>query len=126
LLSGRARSTGMLTPPPLETRQPLHLTGLYQALLEPRQGPARAALTCAERLGLRGDRARTARETRRLPTRWRQAQLRQTAGLDASDSRHPRGLETALMARRAACPWGREPHHVLITGPTGMGTTWRG
>jgi hypothetical protein len=53
--------------------------------------PDSAALTFAERFGLLVDRERTERATRRLPTRLRQAKLRQTACIADSDSRHPRG-----------------------------------
>jgi DNA replication protein DnaC len=28
------------------------------------------------------------------------------------------------MRRLASGPWGHERHHGLITGPTGIGTTW--
>lgn len=88
--------------------------------------PASAALSFEERLGLLVDRERTEREARRLTTRWRQATRRQAACSEASDSRHPRGLAKALMARRATCQGVRERHNVLITGPTGLGTTWLG
>ena len=115
----------MLTHPPLDTLQTLRLTGLYQALVEHLQMPAIAALPFEERFGLLGDRARTERENRRLTTRLRPAKLRQTACLEASDSRHPRGLAKALMARLATCQGVREHPNVLITGPTGMGKTWR-
>jgi len=81
----------MLTHPPLDTLQTLRLTGMYQALVEQRQMPDIAALTFEERLGLLVDRACTERDHRRLTTRLRQAKLRQTACIEDSDSRHPRG-----------------------------------
>ena len=116
----------MLTHPTLDTLQTLRLTGMYQALVEQLQMPDIAALPCAERLGLLVDRASTEREHRRLPTRLRQATLRQPACIEESDSRHPRGLDQSLLARLATCQWVRERHHVFITGPTGIGKTWLG
>jgi DNA replication protein DnaC len=85
-----------------------------------------AALSFEERFGLLVDRARTERDNRRLTTRLRQAKLRQTACSEDSDSRHLRGLEKSLMTRLATCQGVREPHHVFITGPTGIGKTWLG
>ena len=81
----------MLTHPTLDKLQPLRLTGMYQAFIEQRQVPDMVALTFEERLGLLVDRERTERENRRLTTRLRQAKLRQTAGIEAIDSRPPRG-----------------------------------
>src|SRR5205823_10654774 len=111
------------TPPPRGHLQTLQLSGMAHALVEQLQRAAIAALSFEARCGRLVDRARTERATRRLTTRWRQAQLRQTAGSEALASRHPRGLATSLMTRLAPCQWGREPHRVCIAGPTGMGPT---
>jgi DNA replication protein DnaC len=59
-----------------------------------------------------------------LTTRLRQATLRQAACLEDLDYHQPRGLEKSLMTTLAACQWMRDRHNVLITGPTGIGTTW--
>ena len=81
----------MLTHPTLDTLPTLRLTGMSQALVEPLQMPDIAALPFEERCGLLVDRACTERDNRRLTTRLRQAKLRQTAGIEDIDSRHPRG-----------------------------------
>lgn len=116
----------MLTHPTLDKLQTLRLTGMYQALVEQLQMPDIATLTFEERFGLLVDRECTERENRRLTTRLRQAKLRQTACIEDLDDRHPRGLDKSLIARLATCQWVRERHHVLITGPTGIGKTWLG
>jgi hypothetical protein len=97
-----------------------------QALVEPFQRPAIATRSFEARCGLLGDRECTERAPRRLTPRVRQATRRQTAGIAELDDRHPRGLAQSLIARLATCQWGRERHHVCITGPTGMGTTGLG
>ena len=117
------RSPLRLPQPPLDTLQPRQLSAMSHAWGEPLRMAASAALRCAARVGLRLDRARTERDHRQLTTRGRPAQLRQMAGIAARDARHARGLEQARRPRRATCPWGREPHHVCITGPPGLGQT---
>jgi DNA replication protein DnaC len=110
--------------PTLDNLQALRLHGRYPALVEPRQRPEIAPRSVAERLGRLVDRARTEREDRRLPTRGRQAKLRQAAWLEARDSRQPRGWDKALMTTVATGQGMRDRHNVLITGPTGIGQTW--
>src|SRR2546427_3076333 len=110
--------------PTLDRLQTLRLRGMSHALVEQMQMPEIAPLTFEERLGLLVDRECTEREERRLPTRLRQANLRQAACLEALDYRQPRGLEKSLMTMLATCQWIRDRHNVLITGPTGIGKTW--
>ncbi len=114
----------MLTHPTLDKLQTLKLSGMSQALVEQLQMTDLAALSFEERFGLLVDRERTERDTRRLTTRLRQAKLRQTACIEAIDYRHPRGVDKALLARRATGQWVREHHNVLLPGPTGIGKTW--
>ena len=115
----------MLTHPTLDTLQALKLMGRYHALLEQRQMPEITEVSFEERLGLLVDRESTAREDRRLKTRLPKAKLRQTACIEDIDSRHPRGLDTALMRSLATCQWRRDRHNVLLTGPPCIGKTWQ-
>ena len=75
----------MLTHPTLDKLHTLKLMGMYQALLEQTQMPEIAELCFEERLGLLVDREITAREDRRLKTRWHKAKLRQTACIEDID-----------------------------------------
>jgi DNA replication protein DnaC len=115
----------VLTHPTLDTLQTLNLSGMSQALVEQLQRADLAALSFEERFGLLVDRELTERDTRRLTTRLRQAQLRQTACIEEIAYRYPRGLAKALLARLATCQWVRERHNGLLTGPTGIGKTGR-
>ena len=114
----------MLNHPTLDKLLALKLTGMAKAFSEPMDLPESQTLRFEERLGLLVDREMTVRSDRRLTTRLRQAKLRLSASSEAIDSRHPRGLDKALMLRLASCQWVQERHNVLITGPTGIGKTW--
>jgi len=115
----------MFQHPTVDTLQTLRLQGMYHALVEQLQLPTSAARSCEERLGLLVDRELTARDDRRLRSHVQKATLRQSACLEDVDSRQPRGLDKALMTRLATCQWVREHQNVLLTGPTGIGKTWR-
>ena len=114
----------MLNHPTLDKLLALRLTGMAKALSEQMDMPESQALSFEERLGLLVDREMTARRDRRLTTRLRQAKLRLSASLADIDYRHPRGLDTSLILRLAACQGVHERHNVLSTGPTGIGKTW--
>jgi DNA replication protein DnaC len=112
----------MLIHPTLDTLRALGLTAMAQALEEQLQLPDIGALSFEERLGLLVDRELTARESRRLKTRLRQATLRHGAAcIEDIDHRAARGLDRGLIATLATGQWVRDHHNVLIVGPTGTG-----
>jgi DNA replication protein DnaC len=114
----------MRTHPTLDTLQSLRLNGMSQALMEQRNMPDISDLSCAARLGLLVDRARTERDDRRRKTRLHKAKLRQAACIEDVAYRPPRGLDKAVRMRLATCQWGREHDNLWMTGPTGIGKTW--
>jgi DNA replication protein DnaC len=97
---------------------------MANALSEQLAVPESQALSFAARLGLLVAREMTVRRDRRLTTRLRQAKWRRRASVEEIDYRHPRGRDTSLILRLVSCPGVHERSNVLITGPTGIGTTW--
>ena len=89
-----------------------------------RRSPDVTALTFEERLGLLVDREAAERETRRLSTRLKHAALRHNASIEDVDLRTPRGLDRALFQRLVAGDWIDRHEGLLVTGPTGTGTSW--
>jgi DNA replication protein DnaC len=50
--------------------------------------------------------------------------LRQSAVVEDTDFRAPRGLDRALFHKLAGCDWLRHSEHLVISGPTGVGKSW--
>lgn len=63
------------------------------------------------------------RESRKLATRLKRAQLRQSAAPEDVDFRHPRGLDRSQFLALCSCEWLKSRDNLLITGPTGGGKT---
>jgi DNA replication protein DnaC len=114
----------MLNHPTYERLVQLRLSGMAKALAEQAQTPDIQALTFEERLGLLVDRELTERHNRQTASRLRRARLKQTAGAEDIDYRHPRGLDRAVFRRLLTGDWVRGHQNVLITGPTGVGKTY--
>jgi DNA replication protein DnaC len=83
-----------------------------------------AKLSFEERVGLLVDCEWTAREQRKLTRRLRSAKLRHSASLENVNFKHPRGLKRQQVLSLGSCSWIQERHHVVITGPTGIGKSF--
>jgi len=95
----------------------------------PRRSTSRGASATStgspsERLGLLVDREAAERESKRLVTRLKSANLRQDAAIEDLDTKASRGLDRALFARLATGEWIARRQDLLITGKTGTGKSW--
>src|SRR5438477_8136139 len=97
---------------------------MAKAFEEQRAQPAAASLTFEERLGLLVDREAIERETKRLVTRLKVANLRQNATVEDLNTKAARGLDKALFAKLATGDWIGRRQDLLITGKTGTGKSW--
>jgi DNA replication protein DnaC len=114
----------MLTHPLAERLRGLGMAAMADAFLEMQNNSAAADLAREDWLGLLLDREATARDNKRLGRRLSHARLRQSAVVEDTDFRAPRGLDRALFHKLAGCDWIRHSQHLLIGGPTGTGKSW--
>src|SRR5271168_302046 len=114
----------MLPHPTHDRLIALGLLGMAKAFEEQRQQPAVASLTFEERLGLLVDREAVERESKRLVTRLKFANLRQNATIEDLNTKAARGLDKALFAKLATGDWIGRRQDLLITGKTGTGKSW--
>lgn len=114
----------MLIHPTLAKLEKLRLFGMQRALNDQMQMPECASLSFEERLGLLVDREVTDRESRRLASRLKQANLRQAASPEDVDFRHPRGLDKAQFLALCSCQWIKTRDNLLLMGATGVGKTY--
>ena len=114
----------MLTHPTHDRLIALGLVGMAKAFEEQRQQPNVASLTFEERLGLLVDREAVERESKRLVTRLKFANLRQYAIIEDLNTKAVRGLDKALFAKLATGEWIARRQDLLVTGKTGTGKSW--
>jgi DNA replication protein DnaC len=114
----------MLLQPTLDKLYQLKLGAMADAIREQQALPAMTELTFEERLGLLVDRDWDARENRGLTRRLRDAHFKLAACVEDIDFHADRGLDKSVILRLAECRFIAEHHHVLITGPTGVGKTY--
>jgi DNA replication protein DnaC len=114
----------MLIHPMVERLRGLGLTAMADAFIEMKNTSAVDDLSREDWLGLLLDREATSRENKRLDRRLRHARLRQSAVIEDTDFRVPRGLDRALFQKLAGCGWIRDSQHLVISGSTGVGKSW--
>jgi DNA replication protein DnaC len=114
----------MLTHPTHDRLLALGLTGMAKALEEQRRQPDIEALIFEERLALLVDREAIERDNKRLASRLKVANLRQTATVEDADLKIPRNLDKALWARLVAGDWIARHQNLAICGKTGLGKSW--
>ena len=114
----------MLIHPLAERMRGIGLAAMADAFLEMQSTAVASDLSREDWLGLLLDREATNRENKRLGHRLRQARLRQSAVIEDTDYRTPRGLDRALFQKLASCEWIRASQHLVIGGPTGIGKSW--
>lgn len=114
----------MLPHPTHDRLVALGLTGMAKALEEQRDQRNVEGLTFEKRLGLLVDREAAERESKRLVTRLKFANLRQNATVEDLNTRAVRGLDRAVFAKLATGDWIARRQDLLITGKTGLGKSW--
>jgi DNA replication protein DnaC len=114
----------MLIHPLVDRLRGLGLTAMADAFIDMTNTSAADDISREDWLGLLLDREATSRENKRLDRRLRHARLRQSAVIEDTDFRAPRGLDRALFQKLAGCGWIRDSQHLVIGGPTGVGKSW--
>jgi DNA replication protein DnaC len=114
----------MLTHPTSDRLIALGLIGMAKALEEQRRQRNVEGLSFEERLSLLVDREAIDRESKRLISRLKYANLRQNAVVEDLDTKAARGLDKALFAKLASGEWIARHQDLLITGQTGTGKSW--
>ena len=114
----------MLPHPTHDRLVALGLTGMAKALEEQRDQRNVEGLSFEERLGLLVDREAAERESKRLVTRLKFANLRQNATIEDLNTKAARGLDRSLFAKLATGDWIVRRQDLLITGKTGLGKSW--
>jgi DNA replication protein DnaC len=114
----------MLIHPTINNLRDLKLFGMVHALEAQLQMPEALDLVFEDRLGLLADAELSARSNKRLQSRLKDAQLRQSACVEDVDVKAPRGLDKSLWSNLVSLKWLPLHQNVSITGKTGVGKSF--
>jgi DNA replication protein DnaC len=114
----------MLMHPTLDQLHALGLHGMAKGFKALADSADARALEHPEWLGLLLEHEATSRRQKRFEMRSRAARLRQAASIEDVDYRAPRGLDRSLFLKLSTCDFIRDKHHLIVTGPAGVGKSW--
>ena len=114
----------MLTEQTVERLRSLRLGAIADTYLAQQRDPSTAALSFDERLGMLVDAEQLARDNRALTRRLKEAKLRLSHACLEDLDYSGRKLDRGLIQQLATCRWVAEHQNILITGATGVGTTF--
>ncbi len=114
----------MLSEQTLDQLYAMKLIGMAEGFQEQLEQPSFGGLSFDERLGMLVERQWSWKENKRLKHLLKEAKLKLQACIEDIDYRTPRGLEKSVILGLASCDWIRHHQNLLISGPTGVGTTF--
>lgn len=114
----------MLQHPLIDNLHAMRLRGMAAALEHQMTMPEIGDMDFMDRLGLLIDREAAERDTVRLRTRLRFAQIPQQACLEDLDRRAARGVDKSTLQQALSLRWIDDHLNLLITGPTGVGKSY--
>src|SRR5437016_14479054 len=114
----------MLTQPLLQQLHELRLRGMAAAFEQQLTTSTSNQMSFDERLGLLIQNEILERQSYRLRQRLRWAKLTQEAAIEDIDLKAARGLDRASLGHVTRLGWTGERPNVLITGPTGVRTSY--
>ncbi|TVQ76051.1 MAG: AAA family ATPase [Flavobacteriales bacterium] len=114
----------MLLHPIIEKLKQLRLNTIANAIKDQAMQAGIKDLSFEERLGLLVDLEMTARESKRLQSRLKNAKFKEDACFEDIDYHTPRGLDKSVLASLSQCSWVDGHKNILIIGPTGSGKTF--
>jgi DNA replication protein DnaC len=114
----------MLIKPTVERLRAMRLGPMAEAFARHMEDSNATQLSFEERFSLLVDHQWLSRQNRALDRRLKLARLGQRASIEDIDYKHPRGLDRAQVASLCSSQWVVSHHHLIISGPCGVGKSF--